>query len=70
VIAGEPLNRGDDLPRKLAGLEDAVTSMFADMLTTPGGSAWWAEAQTRGRFMGGTYTTVNDHLARHMARKG
>jgi hypothetical protein len=69
-IFGNFLKHNDALPRKLAGLEDAVTSMFADMLTTPGGSAWWAEAQTRGRFMGGTYTTVNDHLARHMARKG
>jgi hypothetical protein len=64
-IFGNFLKHNAALPRKLAGLEDAVTAMFADMLTTPGGSAWWEEAQGRGRFMPGTYVTVNDHLARH-----
>ena len=69
-IYGNFLKHNDALPRKLAGLEDAVTAMFADMLTTPGGAAWWAEAQTRARFMPGTYTTVNDHLARHARKAG
>lgn len=67
-IFGNFLKHNDALPRKLAGLEDAVTAMFADLLATPGGQAWWVEAQTKGRFMAGTYTTVNDHLARHARR--
>jgi hypothetical protein len=63
-IFGNFLKHNNSLPRKLEGLEDAVTNMFIDMLTTPGGSAWWAEAHERGRFMPSTYTIVNDHLAK------
>lgn len=68
-IFGNFLKHNDTLPRKLAGLEEAVTVMFADMLTTPGGSAWWDKAQTQGRFMPGTYVVVNEHLARHAKAK-
>jgi len=43
-IIGNFLEHNNSLPRKLEGLEDAVTNMFIDVLTTPGGRAWWAEA--------------------------
>lgn len=67
-IFGNFLKHNDALPRKLDGLEDAVTNMFVDLLTTPGGQAWWEEAQTRGRFMPSTYRIVNAHLARGRIR--
>lgn len=63
-ILGNFLKHNSALPRKLDGLEDAVANMVIDMLTTPGGAAWWAEAHARGRFMPSTYRTVDANLAR------
>lgn len=67
-IFGNFLKHNDALPRKLEGLDDAVTNLFIDMLTTPGGSTWWAEAHDRGRFMPSTYRIVDAHLARGRVR--
>ncbi|MDG4648227.1 hypothetical protein P6F26_07205 [Roseibacterium sp. SDUM158017] len=61
-IIGNFLKHNQALPKKLEGLEAAVASMFIDMLTTPGGAAWWAESRSRGRFMPATYRTVDDIL--------
>lgn len=63
-IYGNFLKHNSSLPRKLEGLEDAVANMFIDMLTTPGGAVWWAEAHERGRFMPSTYKIVDYQLAR------
>lgn len=62
-VLGNFLKHNDSLPRKLVGLEDAIQATFVDMLTTPGGAAWWAEAQTRGRFMPDTFKVVDKLLA-------
>lgn len=69
-IFGNFVKHNDSLPRKLVGLEQALTNMFAEMLTTPGGAAWWAEACTRGRFMPDTYRVVDDFLARRAVNDG
>ena len=69
-IFGNFVKHNDSLPRKLVGLEQALTNMFAEMLTTPGGAAWWAEAHERGRFMPDTYRVVDDFLARRAANDG
>lgn len=63
-IYGNFLKHNSALPRKLEGLEDAVSNMFIDMSTTPGGAAWWAQARERSRFMPSTYRTVDAALAR------
>lgn len=63
-IFGNFLKHHAALPRKLHGLDDAVANMFVDMLTTPGGAAWWAKAKAQGRFMPSTYQTVDAILAR------
>jgi hypothetical protein len=63
-ICGNFLKHNDSLPRKLVGLEDAIMNTFTEMLTTPGGAAWWAEAHERGRFMTDTYRTVDRLLKR------
>jgi hypothetical protein len=63
-ILGNFLKHNNSLPRKLEGLEAAVTNLFIDMLTTPGGRAWWAEAHELGRFMPSTYTIIDAHLAK------
>ena len=67
-IIGNFLKHNNSLPRKLEGLEDAVTNMFIDLLSTPGGQAWWAEAHDTGRFMPSTYQIVNAHLAKGRIR--
>ncbi len=67
-IIGNFLKHNNSLPRKLEGLEDAVTNMFVDLLTTPGGRAWWAEAHEKGRFMPSTYKTVDAHLSKGRVR--
>lgn len=69
-IFGNFVKHNDSLPRKLVGLDQALTNMFAEMLTTPGGAAWWAEAHERGRFMPDTYKTVDGYLARRAANGG
>ncbi|MEQ9037913.1 MAG: hypothetical protein RIE24_06125 [Silicimonas sp.] len=69
-IFGNFVKHNDSLPRKLVGLEQALTNMFAEMLTTPGGAAWWAEAHERGRFMPDTYRVVDGFLARRRANDG
>lgn len=69
-IIGNFLKHNESLPRKLDGLDQAIAVHFAELLTTPGGAAWWAEAQERGVFMPGTYEVTNALLARHAARKG
>lgn len=63
-IYGNFLKHNDSLPQKLAGLDDAIMNSVAELLTTPGGAAWWAEAHHRGRFMPSTYTTINALLDR------
>ncbi len=63
-ILGNFLKHNDSLPRKLVGLEEAITNIYSEMLTTPGGAAWWAEAHRRGRFMKDTYNTVDRLLER------
>ncbi len=67
-IFGNFLKHNEALPKKLAGLEEAVGNMFVDMLTTPGGAAWWAETRGRGRFMPSTYRTVDALLAKGRRR--
>ena len=67
-IIGNFLKHNNSLPRKLEGLEDAVTNMFVDLLTTPGGRAWWAEAHETGRFMPSTYRTIDALLAKGRVR--
>lgn len=69
-ILGNFLKHNDSLPRKLVGLEHAITNTFSEMLTTPGGAAWWAEAHARGRFMPDTYRIVDGLLARRAANGG
>lgn len=66
-ILGNFLKHNDSLPRKLAGLELAITNLLAEMLTTPGGGAWWREAHDRRRFMPDTYRVVDGLLARRAA---
>ena len=68
-ICGNFLKHNDALSRKLVGLEEAIMNTLADMLTTPGGAAWWAEAHERGRFMKGTYRTVDRLLKRSAQNK-
>lgn len=69
-ILGNFLKHNDSLPRKLVGLEQAITNTFYEMLATPGGAAWWAEAHERGRFMPDTYRVVDGLLARRTANDG
>lgn len=64
-IIGNFLKHNESLPRKLDGLDKAVGVHFAELLTTPGGAAWWEEAQQRGIFMPGTYVVTNKVLAEH-----
>lgn len=63
-ILGNFLKHNDSLPRKLVGLEDAIMNTFSEMLTTPGGAAWWAEANDRKRFMQDTFRVVDGLLER------
>ena len=67
-IYGNFLKHNTALPRKLEGLELAVANRFVDLLATPGGSAWWAEARENGRFMPSTYRTVDTFLAKGRVR--
>jgi hypothetical protein len=67
-ILGNFLKHNDSLPRKLVGLEDAIMNTFTEMLTTPGGAAWWAEAHVRGRFMKDTFRVVDGLLIAHKPR--
>jgi hypothetical protein len=69
-IFGNFLKHNESLPRKLAGLDQAVGVHFAELLTTPGGAAWWEEAQERGIFMPGTYVVTNQLLKHHAKRVG
>lgn len=67
------LKHNDSLPRKLLGLETAITNTYGEMLSTPGGATWWAEAHERGRFMPDTYRVVDALLERRRkerARRG
>lgn len=66
---GNFLKHNDSLPRKLVGLDLAIANSFHDLLTTPGGAFWWAEAHERGRFMPETYRVV-DGLLNARARNG
>lgn len=58
-IYGNFLKHNDALPKKLTNLDHAASNMFVDMLTTPGGAAWWVQARDRGLFMPTTYTAVD-----------
>ena len=69
-IIGNFLRHNESLPRKLAGLDQAIAVHFAELLTTPGGAAWWKEAEARGVFMPGTYVVTNKLLAEHARSKG
>lgn len=62
-IYGNFLKHNSSLPQKLDGLDEAIASSLADMLTTTGGAAWWDQAHVRKRFMPSTYTTVDGLLA-------
>jgi hypothetical protein len=62
-IYGNFLKHNDSLPQKLAGLDDAIANSFTDMLTTPGGAAWYARTRGQGHFMPSTYKTIDDVLA-------
>ena len=68
-IIGNFLKHNESLPRKLAGLDQAIGVHFAELLSTPGGAAWWEEAQARGIFMPGTYVVTNKSLENHARRK-
>ncbi|MCU4654484.1 hypothetical protein N8I71_16715 [Roseibacterium sp. SDUM158016] len=63
-IYGNFAKHNDALPRKLVGLEDALTNYFIEMLTSPGGAAWWAENRPMGHFMPSTYAMVDAYIAR------
>lgn len=65
-IYGNFLKHNDSLPRKLVGLDGAIKNSLSEMLTTPGGEVWWAEAHKRGRFMPETYRVIDALL---MAKK-
>lgn len=69
-IWGNFLKHNDTLPKKLEGLEEAIMNSLYEMLTTPGGAAWWAEAHERGRFMPSTYRIVDELLERRAAKRG
>lgn len=69
-IYGNFLKHNDSLPQKLVGLEGAITNYFFEMLTTPGGGAWWDGSQRRKRFMPDTYAVTNALLARRKANDG
>lgn len=69
-VYGNFLKHNDSLPRKLTGLEAAVANHFWELLATPGGAAWWAEAHRRRRFMPGTYAVTDALLERRRARGG
>ena len=58
-VLGNFLKHNDALPRKLAGLDDAVSNMFIDALTTPGGAAWYRDTRDLGRFMPATYEVID-----------
>ncbi|MEO9825515.1 MAG: hypothetical protein ABJF50_13945 [Paracoccaceae bacterium] len=58
-IYGNFLKHNNSLPRKLVGLDGAIKNSLAEMLTTPGGAAWWTEAHERGRFMPETYRIID-----------
>jgi hypothetical protein len=67
-LYGNFLKHNDALPRKLEGLDAAIGNSMIEMLTTPGGAAWWAANRGRSRFMPGTYRTIdrivrNGHIA-------
>lgn len=63
-IYGNFLKHNDSLPRRLEGLDDAVQNYLVEMLTTPGGAAWWAETRALGHFMPETYRVVDRCLKR------
>lgn len=67
---GNFLKHNDSLPRKLLGIDIAITNSFADLLMTPGGAAWWAHAHTQGRFMPETYRVIDALLAKRAANEG
>jgi len=45
------------------GLDGSVSFDHHDMLTTPGGAAWYAETRGLGHFMPSTYETIDAILA-------
>jgi|GEM_PF-1038938 len=67
---GNFLKHNDSLPRKLVGMELAITNSFADLLATPGGSRWWKAAHGHGRFMPETYRVIDEMLAKRAANGG
>ena len=69
-IFGNFLKHNDSLPQKLVGLDGAITNYFYEMLSTPGGAAWWEESQTRKRFMPDTYRVTNELLDKRRANDG
>lgn len=69
-VYGNFLKHNDSLPRKLLGMEEAITNHFYELLATPGGAAWWEEAQPRRRFMADTYTVTNSLLEKRGKNDG
>ena len=67
---GNFLKHNDSLPKKLVGIELALTNTFADLFLTPGGAAWWADAHQQGRFMPETYRVIDRMLATREANDG
>lgn len=67
-ICGNFLKHNDQLPKKLVGLEEAIANTLFEMLTSPGGAAWWDEAHKRGQFMADTYTVIDGLLERRRAK--
>lgn len=63
-IYGNFVKHNDSLPRKLVGLDDAVCNYINEMLTTPGGAAWWQENRAKGHFMPSTYKMIDTFIAR------
>ena len=47
------------VPFELTGLQQAVDSMFRDLLTSPGARAWWATTRGKRRFLPSTHVMVD-----------
>ncbi len=61
---GNFVKHNDSVPRKLEGPDDAITNYFIDLLTTPGGAAWWAENRPLGHFMPSTFRMIDAFTGR------
>ncbi len=69
-VLGNFVKHNDALPSRLKGLDLAIVNLFHDLLATPGGAAWWAEARQAGRFMPETYVVTEALLEKRRANGG